>query len=308
MNIKFLNTMLTNCKFPEEASKFFLDLADKLINDGYEKEFDKLVDSYTEHVNSDTTDGELDAFAKKTGTSKYSCWMLLLLLGAEKAKVLYDKRGVTDDVFYDTFSDLKYKTLECMEEHGEWGTFVAFWYGLFFTCRIIKFGRFEYEDGEFEMMNPYELGNIKITNGTPLKGIHIPSSGEPFTLEDRIKSYKMAYDFYTKETGLDHLYCDCGSWLLFPDYRDVFPEGGCARDFMEDFDIIRRRENKNGEFHDAWRVFGGAHRLPVEEYPENTRMRRNFKKYMLDGGAHGEGIGILVFDGEKLLTRDAKTL
>lgn len=309
MNVQFMKLLMDKCDYPLGAKEFFVTLADKVKKDGFEEEFDKIVSYYVREVDTGETEASLNGLAEKIGGNVYSYWMLVLMLGAEEAKKLYDKRGVTDEVFWDTFSDLKYKTVECMEEHGVWGTFVAGWYWLFFRCRIIKFGRFEYEDGEFEMMNPYELGDIKLTNGVPLKGIHIPSSGEPFTLEARLESYKMAYEFYKKETGLDYLFCDCGSWLLFPDYREVFPEGGGALDFMEDFDIIRRREDKNGGFHDCWRVFGGAHRLPsVEQYPENTRMRRAFKKYMLEGGKHGEGIGILIFDGEKLLTRDAHTL
>ena len=77
---------------------------------------------------------------------------------------------------------------------------------------------------------------------------------------------------------------------------------------MEDWDIIRRRPEE--EFGDDWRVFGAAadKKEPVENYPEDTRMRRAFKKYMLEGGEFGEGVGILVFDGEKLLTRDVTTL
>lgn len=307
MNFNFAKTLMDKTSFPEEAKVFFTDLFAK-VKAEYEEEFDGIIAHYLEYINSDATRDKLVAFAEKAGGSHYSYWMLLLLMATEHAKQKYEGRGVSDEVFFDTFSDLRCKAIECKNVKGVWGTFVAGWYGLFFTCRIIKFGRFEYEDGEFEMMNPYELGDIKITNGTPLKGIHIPSSGEPFSLEDRIKSYKMAYDFYTKETGLDKLYCDCGSWLLFPDYRKVFPEGGGARDFMEDFDIIRRRPEEH--FHDDWRVFGAAadKKLPVEDYPEDTRMRRAFKKYMLEGGEPGEGIGILIYDGEKLLTRDAHTL
>ena len=135
----------------------------------------------------------------------------------------------------------------------------------------------------------------------PMYYIHIPSSGEPFTLEERMKSYKMAYDFYTRETGSKYLVCDCGSWLLLPEYQNVFPEGGSAKDFYRDFDILFSYEED--EFGDAWRVFGNIYDKKFEDYPEDTRMRRAFKKHLIDGGKNGYGVGILVFDGEKLLTR-----
>ena len=223
-------------------------------------------------------------------------------MATEHAKQKYEGRGVSDEVFFDTFSDLRCKAIECKNVKGVWGTFVAGWYGLFFTCRIIKFGRFEYQDGEYysESRPTYVLGDITVSNGTPMKGIHIPSSGEPFDLEARLASYRMAYEFYKKETGLDYLICDCGSWLIYEPYEKLLPENSNIRSFMHDFDIIKNKEEDR--FHDDWRLFGKYHRLPLAEYPEDTSMRRSFKKYMLDGGTPGEGIGMLIFDGEKLLT------
>ena len=139
-----MNLLLDKCNFPEDAKICFRELADRVIADGYEAEFDSMIDKYLEvHCDTDIMDGVLEEFAKKHGGNYYSYWMLLLILTSERAKPLYDKRGVPEEVFWDTFSDLRCKALECMEEHGVWGTFVAFWYGLFFTCRIIKFGRLE---------------------------------------------------------------------------------------------------------------------------------------------------------------------
>ena len=39
----------------------------------------------------------------------------------------------------------------------------------------------------------------------------------------------------------------------------------------------------------------------AEDLPEDTSMRRAFKKHLLAGGKTGAALGILVFDGEKLL-------
>ena len=301
MNIAFMDLMLEKCAFPSEAVEFFDALALRVREAGLETELDGIVDFYFDSdCNTDETTKRLAVLGEKLSAATDSCWMLLLLLAAERAKVLYDRRGVSDEVFFDTFSDLRCKALECLEENGVWGTFVAGWYRLFYTCRIIKFGRLEYEDARYDRAEPFCLGDVRLEGGDPVKSIHIPSSNEPFDLEARLASYRAAYEFYSRESGSDKLCCICSSWLLFPDYEKILSPKSNIVSFMHDFDITHRYEKD--EFHDDWRLFGRAHRLPVAEYPEDTSMRRAVKKFLLDGNRTGEGFGVLVFDGEKLLT------
>ena len=301
MNLSFMNLMLDRCTFPDDAKDFMSSLAKNICELGLEDEFDGIVRYYIESgCDSNATDKLLTAFSEKSSANFYSCWLLLLLLAAESAKPLYEKRGATEEVFFETFADLRYKALECLEEHGVWGIFVPFWYVHFIKCNIIKFGRLEYEDGVYNGDEPYTVGDITLKKGMPIKHIHIPSSGEGFDLESRLASYRMAYEFYTKETGLDKLYGECHSWLLYPDYESILPEKSNILSFRHDFDIIEW--GNQDSFADAWRLFGKEHRLPIAEYPEDTSMRRAFKKHLLEGGKSGEGIGYLIFDGERLLT------
>ena len=303
MNLNFMNLVLDKCNFPEDAKVFFNDLADSVIAQGLESEFDAVINEYFDSkFNSDTMDKSLAQFAEKAGGSHYSYWMLMLLFALERAKPLYEKRGVPEEVIWDTFTDLRSKSYECKEIKGVWGTFVGFWFGLFMECEIIKFGRFEYQDGTYDNDFDRVCGGFTIERGRPCLGIHIPSNAGPVDYESRMKSYKMAYDFYSKEHGrTDALVCSCGSWLLYPGYKNAFPEGSNVLDFMEDWDIVRVRDDEH--FGDAWRLFGKNHDKPTAELPEDSSMRRSFKKYFLEGGKPGEGVGYLVFDGEKLLTR-----
>ncbi len=310
MNLKFMNLVLEKCTFPEEACIFFRELADRLIAEGYEAEFDSIVDEYiTSKCHCDMIDGKLKEFAAKAGNTAYEYWMLLLILAVEQAKPLYDKRGVPEEVFWDTFSDLRCKALECKEIKGVWGTFVAGWYGLFYLCRIIKFGRLEYQDAEYWEDEAKTYGGVTFTKGKKMLSLHIPSSGEPFDREARLKSYKMAYDFYTKELGTDYLPCYCGSWLMYPPYKAAFPAGSNSRSFMDDFEYANIHSKEPGAYHefgDRWRVFGKDSEKPLAELPEDTSMRRGFKKYFLDGGCPGSANGYLIFDGEKVLTWSEK--
>lgn len=305
MNVNFMNLMLDRCAFPDDAKSFMNTLAKKVIDAGLETEFDSFIDLYLEtDCNTEKVSEKMAPLAEKVGGSIHSYWLLLLLIASERAKPLYDARGVSDEVFFDTFSDLKAKALECYEVRGVWGTFVEGWYQHFFRCHIIKFGRLEYHNVVSEEEDTYVFGDVKIAKGDSLLWIHIPSSGEPFDEKARLESYKMAYDFYSKERGEGKLVCGCLSWLLYPEYKDVFGKGSNTYDFTEEFDIVRSVDTDS--FIDTWRVFGRDHKKPASEYPEDTRMRRGFKEYILSGAKTGYSYGYLIFDGERVLTRTEK--
>ncbi len=53
----------------------------------------------------------------------------------------YAQAGLSEEIFWNTFQDLKYKLLECREVQGVWGNFVSFWYPIFYTCDIFQAGQ-----------------------------------------------------------------------------------------------------------------------------------------------------------------------
>ena len=69
---------------------------------------------------------------------------------AQRARRDYLAQGVCEEIFWDTFCDLRYKLLECKTIHGVWGNFVASWYPIFYTCQIVKLGRLEFENAVYE--------------------------------------------------------------------------------------------------------------------------------------------------------------
>ena len=89
MNLKFMNLVLEKCTFPEEACIFFRELADRLISDGYEGEFDSIVDEYiTSKCHTDMIEEKLKEFVGHTpvqvlagvligGANAVVAWLLL---------------------------------------------------------------------------------------------------------------------------------------------------------------------------------------------------------------------------------------
>ena len=287
----FLTLLMDKTGFPEEAKTSLSESAGKVDPQALEQALDAF---YAGGFSIKDTQPAIDEMAKAAGLSPYTVWMVFLMQGAKHAKADYEKKGVSEDIFWDTFCDLRYKALECMENYGVWGTFVAFWYPIFFSCDIVKLGRLEYETAPYEGPEFTKAG-VTVKPGDMVQNIHIPSSGEPFDAAARLASYKKAYEFFKPQGPL---VCMCHSWLLFPEYKKILKPGSNIASFQEDFDIIK---TDTGRFGDAWRVFGPEHDKPTEELPERTSMQRAFKGHLLAGGETGEGLGVLLFDGEKLL-------
>lgn len=294
MNMEFLDLLMEKTGFPQEARAAYQEAAAKLDSAKMEE---AIRHYYEVGFRLEEAQPLVEEMAQASGVSVYTVWGLFLALAAERAREDYIKAGISEDVFFATFSDLRYKTIECKHVKGVWGTFVAFWYNIFYQVKIVKLGRLEYEFIQYKGEEQTVAG-VTVKPGDRVLNIHIPSSGEPFDEAARLASYQMAYEFEKARGHEGPLVCVCHSWLLYPGYREVLGEKSNIVGFMNDFTLTGTEESG---FEDAWRVFGPAAEGPVEALPEETSMQRKFKKYMQAGGRHGCGRGVLVYDGEKLL-------
>lgn len=301
MNRDFCDLLMEKTHFPPEGKLSLLESFDAL-KAGCEGDLDGAVKFYYDnHFDTKTTQPLVDHMAERSGLSPYTVWMLLLMNAAQRCKEDFSATGISEEIFFDTFSDLRCKALECKAIHDVWGTFVAFWYPIFYSLDLLKLGRLEYENSPYPQDTPYTFGNITIKKGDPVKNIHIPSSGEPFNTQARIDSYRRAYEFYKDELNGGPLICVCHSWLLYPPYKALLSPQSNTLSFMEDFHIISQDDEKG--FGDAWRLFGKEANKPMADWPEDTSMRRAYKDYFLSGGTSGEGFGVLIFDGEKIINK-----
>jgi len=301
MNKEFLQLMMEKTEFPAEAKAFLSESADTLISAGQGEALNGAVEFFYENdFSMDLVQPMIQEMAERSGLSPYTVWMLFLIEAAQNAGEAFRQDGVPEEIFWATFSDLRYKAVECKEIHNVWGTFVAFWYPIFYSRDIVKLGRLEYENSTYHWDEPYAKNGFTLKKGDKVKNIHIPSSGEPFDEAARLDSYKRAYEFFKDELNGGPLVCVCHSWLLYPEYGKFLNPASNFVSFQKDFDIIGRDDY---EFDDAWRLYGADYQKPTAELPERTSMQRAFKKYLLAGGRTGAGKGVLIFDGEKIVNR-----
>ncbi len=170
------------------------------------------------------------------------------------------------------------------------------WYNIFFSLDIFKLGRLEFERSKLKQ--DYSFGEYKLKKENNAYSVHIPSSG-PLGEQLRMDSYEMAYDFFNEERQENPLICFCNSWLLYSKNRDIFPPHINLVKFMDDWDIVENVESEI--FNDAWRVFGKNYEkgnVPCE----NTQQKA-LVQHLDQGGKMGCGLGILIFDGKKIVNK-----
>lgn len=238
----------------------------------------------------------LKEVSEQTGIHPYTVDLLFLVAESERLRADYKAAGLDEAIFWNSMADLLYKLVECHDVYGIWGTFVAWWHPWFYTRKRFAFGRLQFEAVPFEGSAPVTVGGHTIRPGDTVYNMHIPSAG-PLTKESRLDAYRRAYEFYRKADG-EWLCFVCESWLLFPAYREILSPTSNIVSFMDDFHIYFEEKS---EFYDSWRVFGKDFEKPFAELPEDTSMRRAFKKYLLAGGGAGAGYGLFFFNGKEFI-------
>ncbi len=290
--------------FPEKARACFSAVL-KRLDDEPENGFvfDEIYHDYlypTAHELNKALE-RLTALAQTMGVNPYTMHMTFLVSCAEVTLLRYRERGIDEGIFWDTMDDFRCKLLECKECENVWGTFVASWNGGFFELNRFALGRFQFEYSEFNR-DPVTLKDgTTLNKGDRVIGFHIPSSGVPLTDENRFASYKKAYEFFKDEFNGGPVVFMCGSWLLYEGHREFLPKNLNILRFMDDFEIIESRDKEN--FDDAWRVFGRYADEKPENLPTDTSLRRAYAERLKAGKPTGYGVGLIVFDGEKILNK-----
>ncbi len=300
---EFYKNLVKKIEIPEEAKHEFDSLV-KMLDENLQfgREVDKLIMRFMFPKAHDIRRflEKLEPLSEKYGVNVNTLQFVFLLLEAETMYKRYVKHNISDEIFYDTIKDLKYKLMECIECKGYNGTFVPHWFEGFYRLERFALGRFQYEhtDTDREIVTP---GGIKIKKGTKVLFLHIPSSGVPLTEEVRMDSYKKAYEFYKNTSFVKNgrIIFVCHSWLLYKKHYNFLPENSNIVKFMKDFYIYDGYISDTKE--DLWRIFGKYENAPYNELPEDTSLKRCYKKWLVEGNDVGGGVGVIVFDGEKII-------
>lgn len=215
----------------------------------------------------------------------YYCFALL----EEK----YESAGISRSVYEDTVQDFRFRVYECREVYHFTGIFVAWWYWIFCNLALQKIDELEFERtvASFE----YDAKGVKVSCGDPIVAIHIPPKFR-MNRETVTRALKASYRYYGFSGRVAY---QCESWLLYPDFENIFVEGGNVSEFRTFFDVIGASDHDS--FEDCWRVFKVGKIEDLDSLPTDTRLQRNMLTHLRNGGKTGDGFGVLVFDGENII-------
>lgn len=302
-NYKHTLLVMDKLEFPEEAKKAIINAEEKIIsNEKANKIYESMYRTYwLKKKNFGSFSDKTKALAEEIGEHVYTINLVLLLNCTKPLLAKYKAEGISEDIYWNTVLDLRCKMLECKENYDVWGTFVEGWFMAFYTLERFGLGRFQYELSDFGE-EIYEDNGVVIKDSEFVLGMHIPSHLAPLTYETRMDSYKKAFEFFKDRFGGKHIIVCCNSWLLYPDNLNILPEGSNASDFILDFEPLDIR--RTYDFGDCWRIFGvGSSSSRPKELKRETKMQKAFAEWFDQGKKPGSAYSMIIFDGEKILTR-----
>ncbi len=298
----FFNTFCERF-FDDEINNAFYDVIDT-IDAGFSAEYKKIIDLYMYPTcgNESETFERLGSLANKMGVHEYTLNTVFFISCSEILRERYKEEGRSDELFWDTIADVKYKTLECIFCKDIIGIYVPLWFVGIFGMGLVQLGRFQFHKVEFTTDFTTKSG-YTLHKGDPIYNMHIPANNGPLSREACIESFKLAYKYFKKYNDFegDIMIIKCGSWLLNPDHPKILPEDMNIMKFYNMFEMYETYEPNDYLAEEGCRFFGNCFGMKYEDLPENTRLQRIYKKYLLDGNKPVNGRGIIFFDGEKIV-------
>ena len=237
----------------------------------------------------------LKRITEATGEHRFTVMGVMLIEAIPLLKKLYEEKGYSEELLWDTMVDLRCKFNENHDTGDPWGTSALAWYIRVYRAGIIKLGRLEFEPTGYKWDTPYR----GIQKGDPVMNMHIPSTG-PMKIEDVLDSFKRVYKFYGYTEPMPVM---AASWLLYPPIcEQVFKPGSNLKNFYDLFDVVESYEDPSN--HNFWRIYNMDWEEGVlDRVPLDTSLRRNLHAFMKPGVNMGVGRCMLLFDGEKVISK-----
>jgi hypothetical protein len=226
-------------------------------------------------------------FSKMSGCTdeKLRTLYVYVRLGMEMRQAYLDA-GVSEQVYYDTFYDLSLWCDWCRRHLGEYGMVEAPWYVRLYHALIFRLGRLEFEKGTADRDFSWSGGQVR--RGDKVIGVHIPEGG-PLLPEKCDESFRRAEALF----GPEYPIYTCDSWLTSPALLDLLGPDSNIRAFQSRFEVV----DVTYPFPLAEQRVWGVVQKDKSRYSEDTSLRRNLKRYLMDGGRIGMGLGVMARPG-----------
>ena len=223
---------------------------------------------------------------------QYSAQLLILICLTKHLREQYRKAGISDDIWLGSVSDLKWKLWECKAVKNVWGIFVGAWENRFFNMTRFALGRLQFEVSPLK--KDFIIKGKEFKAGSKAIFVHIPRTLTPLTRESMLEAYGKAYETFRSEFGESPVVFGCNTWLFSDELPLMLSEKSNLRKFIADFEIVERYKHDVGKIPDAWRLFDMDFTGNIDDYPEDTSLRRAYKAHLKSGGTMGGGVGFFL--------------
>lgn len=261
--------------------------------DAYIAQHEGVVDSLLGQIEADGGRmNQLVAEMKRRKEQKYMLALAVLLALSEQTYAQYRKRAIPDSIFYDTMWDITVWCENCYAKNHEMGVSEVMWLQNHLQPNLFRLGRLQFQLNQFYLpfFVPFKQRRLSpLPVGKKCVFVHIPQ-GEP--LEDARcgASLQQANAFFaTYFPEYTYQYYITESWLLYGRNQYVLPEGSNILKFAARFTIIRSESNQSQAIE---RIFGEK-KDNLDDYPEETSLQLNTKKYMKNKGKLGIALGYI---------------
>jgi len=234
---------------------------------------------------------KLNFIAMLTSMAPFPVYLVFYCALADEAWRRYQKAGLGRELYLNSMHDLYCKIHITYGLYKMWGLYCSAWFNDFFLLKRFGLGRLEYE--LFESPFDYDHPAYALKKGQKLVNVHIPASG-PLAMDGVVDSLKRAVDFYNDDFPDSVIPFLCETWMLYEPTYNLMPEGGNLRKFADLFTVVENQIIPGCD--DRWRIFHMPNSVPISTYPEDTRMQRSMKKWLLEGNRMGNGLGIFFYD------------
>ena len=292
---EYLKGFLEEFEYSQGCQAAMLDCYDRIMADGQKREIlSEALEAYRN--NKDVKFAVLQEYVNKLCEGfcihEYTVWLMLYLLMTKRLTEHYNRMGISPEVRWYSFLDLKVKSEECIRVKGIHGTFSYTWFPNLFRLKRFAFGRLQFEEAKFQEEHFTCSCGLELDRETEVLAVHIPRVDMPLSKENCDASYEAAAEFYKDRFKGDYAVFTCNSWMLYPGNSEILHEKANTRRFGEEFEKVTVNDDAAGDYPNAWRIFDVEFTGNVSELPEDTRIRKAFKEHMLKGGVTGRAYGV----------------
>ena len=233
----------------------------------------------------------LAGLAGRLGVHEYELALFFFACCSDETWRRMKAQGHSEKVFTDSMRDLMIWAKFAQRSYGVWGIREFEWLSRTVRAELWRLGRLQFERYEYDY-DDFSFGGYSVRRGDVVLNTHISADG-PFPASERLDSYRQAHEYF----GIDAYICD--SYLLYPPMEEYFDPASNTVSFLHEWHIVRSGEAHS--FHNLRYLYGDREKYDLAALPRDTSFRRSVMRMIDEKGDMGWGVGVLFFDGDKIL-------